>query len=142
MKIERLSKILLVEDDEIDIRNVKRAFAKNSMQNPLRVARNGEEALRILTADNEEDKFVPDVVLLDINMPRMNGIEFLQHVRSNDDLKHLHVFIMTSSENDENIIDAYNLNVAGYILKPLSFDRFMEAMATLDAYWKLTIKPT
>ncbi len=141
MALERLSKILLVEDDEIDIKNVKRAFKKNNMQNPIEVAHNGEEALDILTGNNGNTAYMPDVVLLDINMPRMNGIEFLQYIRNVDTLKHLHVFIMTSSESDENILEAYNLNVAGYIVKPLSFDRFMEAMATLDAYWKLTIKP-
>lgn len=89
------------------------------------------EALR-----NDEVSF-PCIVLLDLNMPKMGGIEFLKEVRADDRLKRITVFVMTTSNQDNDKVDAYNLNVAGYILKPLSMDRFISAVATLQSYWQL-----
>lgn len=131
---EKLVNILLVEDDEVDIMNVQRAFKKNNITNPLYIARNGLEALEML-----RDKIVPmpQIVILDLNMPKMNGIEFLQEIRQDQALKHISVFVMTTSNEDSDKLNAYNLNVAGYILKPLSFEKFITSVATLDSYWKL-----
>lgn len=131
---EKLINILLVEDDEVDIMNVQRAFKKNSITNPLFIARNGLEALDML-----RNKIIPlpQIVILDINMPKMNGIEFLQEVRKDEHLKHISVFVMTTSNDDSDKLNAYNLNVAGYILKPLSFEKFIASVATLNSYWKL-----
>lgn len=131
---EKLVNILLVEDDEVDIMNVQRAFKKNNINNPLYIARNGLEALKML-----RDSIVPlpQIVILDINMPQMNGIEFLQEVRKDEELKHISVFVMTTSNDDSDKLNAYNLNVAGYILKPLSFEKFIASVATLNNYWKL-----
>lgn len=138
---EELLNILLVEDDEVDIMNVKRAFKKNKISNPLFIARNGLEALSMLRGNKEEgiEKLnpPPKVILLDINMPRMGGLEFLQIIRNDPELKALSVFIMTTSDEESDKLTAYKLNVAGYILKPLSFERFVQAISVLDHYWRL-----
>lgn len=132
--------ILLVEDDEVDIMNVKRAFKKNNISNPLMVAHNGIEALQILrSAIPGAPK--PKIILLDLNMPRMGGIEFLKEIRQDQALSKLSVFVMTTSNEDGDKIDAFNLNVAGYILKPLSMDRFISAVSTLNSYWALCEYP-
>lgn len=131
---QKLVNILLVEDDEVDVMNVKRAFSKNNIMNSLFIAGNGVEALEML-----EDKIIPlpKIIILDINMPKMNGIEFLKIVRENEKLKNISVFVMTTSNEDSDKIDAYNLNVAGYILKPLSFEKFVTSVATLKNFWQL-----
>ena len=128
--------ILLVEDDEVDVMNVKRAFKKNNISNPLVIAHNGIEALEVLRS-TAVDAPKPKIVLLDLNMPRMGGIEFLKEIRVDPDLSSLSVFVMTTSNEDGDKIDAFNLNVAGYILKPLSMDRFIAAVSTLNSYWTL-----
>jgi CheY-like chemotaxis protein len=132
--MEKVINILLVEDDEVDVMNVKRAFKKNHITNPLTVTHDGIEALEALRG-----KLVgyPCIVLLDLNMPRMGGIEFLKEIRSDEKLKKLTVFVMTTSNQDNDKVDAYNLNVAGYILKPLSMENFIAAVATLKNYWQL-----
>ncbi|MCE7063452.1 response regulator [Dyadobacter sp. CY343] len=127
--------ILLVEDDEVDVMNVRRAFKKNNISNPLIVASNGIDALEALRNGKELPK--PKIVLLDLNMPRMGGIEFLKEIRQDPELSSLSVFVMTTSNEDSDKIDAFNLNVAGYILKPLSMDRFIAAVSTLNSYWTL-----
>ncbi|CAG5007624.1 Response regulator rcp1 [Dyadobacter sp. CECT 9275] len=132
--------ILLVEDDEVDIMNVKRAFKKNNISNPLQIAHNGLEALEVLRAP-ATDIPKPKIVLLDLNMPRMGGIEFLREIRQDPELSTLSVFVMTTSNEDGDKIDAFNLNVAGYILKPLSMDRFIAAVSTLNSYWTLCEYP-
>ncbi|HCA43186.1 MAG TPA: two-component system response regulator, partial [Bacteroidetes bacterium] len=116
---ESLINVLLVEDDEVDVMNVKRAFKKNNIKNQLFVAENGLEALNMLR-DESDDKIVPmpRIILLDLNMPKMGGIEFLKEIRKDERLKNLSVFVMTTSNEDNDKVEAYNLNVAGYILKP------------------------
>ncbi|MCX8148117.1 MAG: response regulator [Thermaurantimonas sp.] len=133
--------ILLVEDDEVDVMNVKRAFKKNHIQNPLLVAGNGIEALEILRSKNL-DVPRPKIVLLDLNMPKMGGIEFLKELRKDPELASTSVFVMTTSNEDSDKVEAYNLNVAGYILKPLSMERFIEAVSTLKSYWMLCEYPS
>lgn len=132
--------ILLVEDDEVDVMNVKRAFKKNNIPNKLFVANNGLEALDLLRGGDNIDPVVPSpqIILLDINMPKMNGIEFLRELRADDNLKAISVFVMTTSDEDSDKIEAYNLQVAGYILKPLSFDVFVKKVAILNDFWKLS----
>ncbi|GAA4296463.1 response regulator [Nibribacter koreensis] len=135
---EKVVNILLVEDDEVDIMNVQRAFKKNNINNPLHIAHNGIEALDLLRSGSIP---MPPIIILDINMPKMNGIEFLQELRQDPELNRISVFVMTTSNEDSDKINAYNLNVAGYILKPLSFEKFISAVATLDRYWKLCERP-
>ena len=140
---EKLLNILLVEDDSVDVMNVQRAFVKNNITNPLHIAFNGVEALNMLRGSNGKPKLnpAPRIILLDINMPKMNGLEFLRELRNDDDLKSVSVFVMTTSNDDQDKIEAYNLNVAGYILKPLSFEKFVNAVAVLNSYWKLCEQP-
>lgn len=128
--------ILLLEDDEVDVMNVKRAFKKNNISNPLIVASNGIEGLAVLRSTTSQQP-KPRIVLLDLNMPRMGGIEFLKEIRQDPELSSLSVFVMTTSNEDSDKIEAFNLNVAGYILKPLSMDRFIAAVSTLNSYWTL-----
>lgn len=136
---EKFLHILLVEDDEVDIKNVQRAFKKNHISNPLHIARNGLEALQMLRGTDGKEKLnpLPKVILLDLNMPKMGGLEFLQAVREDPVLKTISVFVMTTSDEESDKFAAYNLNVAGYILKPLSFERFVEAVSILNHYWTL-----
>jgi len=135
----RVLNILLVEDDEVDVMNVRRAFQKNHITNPLYVASNGIEALEQLrgTGIPRERR----IVLLDLNMPRMNGIEFLQEVRRHPELKVTPVVVLTTSNDERDRIEAYNLNVAGYLLKPVTFSNFCEVMTALNKYWALVELP-
>lgn len=131
--------ILLVEDDEVDVMNVKRAFEKYHIMNPVFVAENGLEALQMLRTGA-----VPGerrIILLDLNMPRMNGIEFLRALRADAELKSTTVVVLTTSNNDRDKIEAYNLNVAGYLVKPVTFSEFAELMITLNKYWSLVELP-
>lgn len=126
--------ILIVEDDEIDIMNIERSLMKIKTSMPFAVARDGIEALEILTSD----KLVPPVlIILDINMPRMNGIEFLQQLRTLEKWKITPVVVLTSSKDEKDRINSYNLNVAGYIVKPIAFDQFTEAISLIESYWRL-----
>ena len=136
---DRMLNILLVEDDEVDVMNVRRAFEKNHVSNPLFVAGNGLEALEMLrgAAVPRERR----LILLDLNMPKMNGIEFLEALRADADLASTPVVVLTTSNDDQDKIDAYNLNVAGYLLKPVTFSNFCERRATLDKYWTLVEMP-
>ena len=136
---DRLLNILLVEDDEVDVMNVQRAFRKNNIANPLFLAGNGLEALEKL----RNGKIPRDrrIVLLDLNMPRMNGIEFLRTIRADAELKLTPVIVLTTSNDERDRIEAYNLNVAGYILKPVTFGNFCEVMAALNKYWALVELP-
>lgn len=136
---EKVLNILLVEDDEVDVMNVRRAFERNRIANPLHVAGNGVEGLRML-----RDGSVPEgrrIVLLDLNMPKMNGIEFLRELRADPALHHLPVVVLTTSNDERDKIEAFNLNVAGYLLKPVTFLNFVEVMAALNKYWTLVEFP-
>jgi CheY-like chemotaxis protein len=138
--VSQLLNVLLVEDDEVDVMNVKRAFEKNHIMNPLYLATNGIEALELLRGDD-----IPAsrrLVLLDLNMPRMNGIEFLQELRQDPQLAATTVVVLTTSNDERDKVEAYSLNVAGYILKPVTFDNFCEAMVALNKYWSLVEFPT
>jgi len=133
--LQKRVNILLVEDDELDVENVERAFRKNNTPNPLWVALDGEEALRILRGpDYPKER---RLVLLDLNLPRLSGIELLQEIRSDPALRPLSVVVLTTSNEDRDRTEAYNLNVAGYMLKPLTFQSFVELMSTLNRYWML-----
>jgi len=131
--------ILLVEDDEVDVMNVKRAFTKHNITNPLFVAGDGIEALEMLRSND-----VPQgrrIVLLDLNMPRMNGIEFLREVRNDPKLAATPIVVLTTSNDDRDKVDAYKLNVAGYLLKPVTFTSFCDLMVALNKYWSLVELP-
>ena len=134
--------LLLVEDDQVDVQGLKRAFAKSRIANPISTARDGIEALEILRGQNGHEKLAkPHLILLDLNMPRMNGIEFLEEIRKDEDLKGTVVFMITTSKADEDKARAYGHNVAGYIVKQDPANTFMEAVSLLEHYWKVIELP-
>ncbi len=116
--------ILLIEDDYLDVTSVKRALAKLKIDHTLYVAHNGVDALEVLNGNPADGtKVVPDIILLDINMPKMNGLEFLGIIKNYYSLKNIKVFVMTTSSEEYDKIATQNLGIAGYILKPLDFER-------------------
>jgi CheY-like chemotaxis protein len=139
MMQQHLLNILLVEDDEVDVMNVKRAFQKAHITNPLFVAGNGLEALEMLRGSEMPKQ--RRLVLLDLNMPRMNGIEFLRELRKDPELSATAVVVLTTSTMDRDKFEAYNLNIAGYLVKPVTFSDFVELMSTLNKYWALVELP-
>ena len=130
--------VLLVEDDQIDIMGVQRAFSKSKINNPIVVARDGLEALEILKSKKITK---PYLILLDLNMPRMNGIEFLDAIRKDPDHRDSIVFVLTTSKADEDKWDAYQRNIAGYIVKENVGTEFLDAVSLLDVYWKIVEMP-
>jgi len=141
---EKFINILLVEDDEVDVMNVQRAFKKNNISNPLFIARSGLDALKMLQPQDGKPPVVPPrrrLILLDLNMPKMNGLEFLTQLRSDPQLMATPVIVLTTSDEDRDKVEAYNLNVAGYILKPVTFSKFADVITTLNNYWTLCEMP-
>ncbi len=130
--------ILLVEDDNVDIMTVKRALKDLKIQNQLVCAANGEEALEYLQ-NNDNSK--PSIILLDLNMPKMNGIEFLQIVKADEILKKIPVVVLTTSSQHQDIDECFRFNVAGYIVKSLDYADFTETIHTLNQYWSLSKLP-
>ncbi|MBD2768221.1 response regulator [Hymenobacter sp. BT664] len=127
--------ILLVEDDQMDVMNVQRELRRHNIDVPLILARNGRDALKMLRGEGGEPKIAkPNVVMLDINMPRMNGLELLEILRSDPEFVGLNVFIMTTSDLESDRLKAQRLAVSGYIIKPLSFDKFGEGGTTVDGF--------
>jgi len=127
--------ILLVEDDELDVENVRRAFKRANIDTPLWVAADGEEALRLLRSSEIPRK--RRLVLLDLNLPKMSGIELLRELRSDPALRAQSVVVLTTSNEDRDRTEAYSLNVAGYLLKPIAFQKFVEVVSALYRYWSL-----
>lgn len=130
--------VLLVEDDNVDAMTVKRAFKDLKLSNTLEHHVNGEEALAYLQGP---DVKIPCVILLDLNMPRMNGIEFLKIVKKDDTLKQIPVIVLTTSNEECDVVDSFRLCVAGYIVKPVDYKKFVEAIRTIDLYWTLSELP-
>ena len=138
----RTAQLLHVEDDDLCLMGLERAFKAAKIANPIHFALDGIEALEMLRGANGRARLPrPFIVLLDLNMPRMDGIEFLKEVRKDEELKKSIVFIMTTSNADEDKVAAYNLGVAGYILKSNPANAFLEATALLDTYWRVVEFP-
>jgi CheY-like chemotaxis protein len=131
--------VLLVEDDIFDTMTAEKSFVKFNVPHQLHTAFNGEEALDLLLGRNgvEAIRPLPEVILLDLNMPRMNGHEFLTELRSNPDFQHIPVFITTTSEMDVDRLKADSLSVSGYILKPLDFETGTDLSDSLSLLEKL-----
>ena len=134
--------ILLVEDDEVDVLTVQRALRDLKVSNPLLIASNGEEALEILRRTHGDSKEPqPAIVLLDLNMPRMGGLQFLRMIRDQEFAKGIPVIVLTTSRQDEDIFEGFNLSVAGYMVKPVDYRKFVEVMKAIDLYWSLSELP-
>lgn len=130
--------LLIVDDDDIDTTALRRALHKLKLLNPLYRAKDGMEALEILRNGQIPS---PYVILLDINMPRMNGIEFLEILRADPQLTHAVVFVLTTSKSDEDILAAYREHVAGYLLKQRMDSDFLQVIGLLDHYWRVIELP-
>ena len=130
--------ILLVDDDRVDVMAVKRSFRELKIVNPVVEARNGIEALDHLRGQNGFGKVpLPCLVLLDLNMPRMGGFEFLEELRRDEELRSSLVFVMTTSAAEEDRARAYDKNVAGYVLKHRAGQSFLETISMLELYWRV-----
>jgi len=130
--------ILLVEDDSIDAMTVERALRDLRVVNPLIHKINGEEALEYLRG---EGKGKPCVILLDLNMPKMNGIEFLKVAKADEKLKSIPVIVLTTSQEQQDKVESFKLSVAGYMLKNVDYKKFVETIRTIDLYWTLSELP-
>jgi CheY-like chemotaxis protein len=134
--------LLHVEDDDLCLMGLNRAFKSAKIANPVSFAHDGIDALEMLRGTNGRPRLPrPYLILLDLNMPRMDGIEFLKELRKDDELKKSIVFIMSTSDADEDKVNAYNLGVAGYLLKSNPAGAFLEATALLDTYWRVVEFP-
>jgi len=135
--LDKDAPILLIEDDRVDVMTVQRALKKNKVSNPLHVARTGVEALDMLRG-NGRPKLdpLPALVLLDLNLPGMSGIEFLREVRRDKRLDELKVIVLSSSNEPGDRKAAFEYDVADYIVKPHSFNEFAEAMEVVLKYWE------
>jgi CheY-like chemotaxis protein len=130
--------ILLVEDDQVDTMTVIRALKEIHVTNPLVHLENGEDGVNYLR-DPQKEK--PCIILLDLNMPIMNGIEFLQVVKNDNKLRCIPVVVLTTSEEQQDKVNSFNLGVAGYMAKPVDYRQFVEVMRSIDAYWTISEMP-
>ncbi|MBT5019332.1 MAG: response regulator [Planctomicrobium sp.] len=135
--------ILIVEDEELDVIALQRAFKKHQVHYKTTITRNGAEALAVLRGDDPEREVITDPVfiLLDINMPRMNGLEFLKELRADSFLKRIPVFVLTTSDEQRDIQAAYRLGISGYTLKQKVGGDFEKLVALLNAYADLVVFP-
>jgi CheY-like chemotaxis protein len=142
MREQKTVQLLHVEDDTLCLMGLSRAFKAANIANPVCFAHDGIEALEMLRGTNGRPRLPrPYLILLDLNMPRMDGIEFLKELRKDEELKKSIVFIMTTSDADEDKAKAYDLGVAGYILKSNPANAFLETAALLDIYWRVVEFP-
>jgi len=126
---------MLIEDDTVDAMTVERAFKELKVKNKLVHKTDGEDAMEFLGDQNNEK---PCIILLDLNMPRMNGIEFLKIAKSDDNLKSIPIVVLTTSKSEQDKIESFRLSVAGYIAKAVDYKKFVEAIKMVDLYWTLS----
>lgn len=141
----KLLPILLAEDSKHDVLAVERAWKEHAIPNQLIIVRDGEECLDYLRHNGDyaypAAAPYPGVLLLDINMPKRNGLEVLREIRTDPVLSHLPVVVLTTSKRDEDLIESYNLNVNAYVAKPLHFEDFSKAIYTIYEFWQLAEQP-
>ena len=130
--------VMLVEDDNVDVMTVKRAFKDLNIKNQLIITPNGEEALEYL---KNNDNTKPCIILLDLNMPKMNGLEFLRTIKTDENLKKIPVIVLTTSSQEEDVVESFNFGVAGYIVKSVDYIEFTQAIKTINSYWTLSKVP-
>ena len=125
--------ILLIEDDNIEIMKLQRTVAKLSLNHKIIEAKNGEEAIAYLKSGQQ----LPDIILLDLNMPRMSGIEFLEILKKDPILRYLPTVILTTSENRVDLLKCYEIGIAGYIIKPLKYEVYQDKLKKVLDYWEV-----
>jgi CheY-like chemotaxis protein len=130
--------ILLVEDDHVDIMTIRRALKEIAVANPVVTVENGEMALSYL---RDAASARPCIIFLDLNMPIMNGLEFLQEAKTDLALRAIPVIVLTTSEEQQDKVSSFNLGVAGYMAKPVDYRRFVEMMRSIDLYWTVSEMP-
>ena len=130
--------ILLVEDDIVDQMTIQRALKDIQVTNPLFIVNNGEDALAFLKSNRSSPIWI---ILLDLNMPKMNGIEFLRIIKKDKLYKKTPVIVLTTSKEESDIIESYNLGVAGYMIKPVDYPKYVEVVKTINSYWNLSERP-
>ncbi|GGD11753.1 response regulator [Hyunsoonleella pacifica] len=125
--------ILLIEDDMIEVMKLHRTISKLKLPHNIVEANNGEDALKILQKKDE----LPHIILLDLNMPKLNGIEFLNILKNDDVLKYIPTIILTTSNNQKDLLECYKIGIAGYIIKPLKYEDYISKIEKLMAYWSI-----
>jgi len=128
----------LVEDDRVDVMTVERALKDVEVTNQLVCTGNGEEALEYLKTENNKK---PCVILLDLNMPKMNGIEFLKIAKADDALRSIPVVVLTTSKTAQDVVESFKLGAAGYMVKSVDYRKFVDTVRTIDLYWTLSELP-
>jgi len=131
--------ILLVEDDGVDVMTVERALKDLNIKNQLVNKADGEEALEYLRTNGNKK---PCIILLDLNMPKMNGIEFLKFVKADKSLKKIPVVVLTTSSQQRDIVESFKLSAAGYIVKSIDYAKFVKAISAVNLYWTLSELPS
>lgn len=123
--------ILLIEDDAIEVMKFNRVLSTLGLNHKIIEANNGEEALEILNVKNT----IPDIIILDLNMPKINGIEFLQILKNDIFLKYIPAIILTTSNNHKDVLECYKIGIAGYVLKPLKYEDYVDRIKKMLEYW-------
>ena len=126
-------KVLLVEDNLIEIMKMNRTISLLKLKHTIYESKNGEEALKFL--ENKEN--IPDIILLDLNMPKISGLELLKIIKANEDLKHIPTIILTTSNNQKDLLECYKTGMSGYVLKPLKYEDYVKKIETVLAYWSI-----
>lgn len=132
MKINKLN-ILLIEDDAIEIMKLHRTITSKGLDHNIIEAHNGVDALEIL----QKKEALPDIILLDLNMPKINGIEFLSILKADETLKYLPTIILTTSNNHKDVLECYKIGIAGYVIKPLKYNDYVEKIEKVLSYWSM-----
>jgi len=133
--------ILLIEDNQDDIELTQEALTIGKVVNTLTVVRDGQEALHYLFGNGKAPGKAPGLILLDLRLPRIDGIELLRRIKQEPILRRVPVVVLTTSKRDEDIVQSYDLGVNSYIQKPVLFEKFVETVKTLEVYWLLTNTP-
>ncbi|TXE19364.1 response regulator [Psychroserpens burtonensis] len=131
--MSKILKVLLIEDDTIEVMKLNRAISSLKLKHLIIEANNGEEALEFL----EKKETLPDIILLDLNMPKINGLEFLAILKKDDTLKYIPTIILTTSNNQKDLLECYKIGVAGYVLKPLRYEDYVFKIEKLFMYWSM-----
>lgn len=125
--------LLLIEDDAIELMKFNRVLKSLDMNHKIIEANNGEEAIAIL----KEKEIIPDIIILDLNMPRISGIEFLKILKSDEYLKYIPAIILTTSNHHKDVLDCYKIGIAGYVLKPLKYEDYILRVKKMLDYWSV-----